>query len=382
MSWGTSISGGLISSVVLDDLYNNYNMVLVAAAGNHNENPPLWPARYEKVIAVAGLNSYDQKLHDSPTDGSGYGPQIELCAAMAPITHAGNWNNSHYRFDGWGTSHSSPIVAGVAALVISELIDQGVTDYTNDLVRSILTYTADDVDYANEGQPWEGLLGSGRVNAFYALDLIQSPPAAPTLSISSPSGQHPTLSWVDGGEPDIDYFVLKKKYTNIGGTTYKYVETSSHSYTDPDFTVQKRGLTRADYWVKAIDYTDQSSPYSNQKTTYGLGPFPKQIVESERDFPARYSLAANHPNPFNPATIIRYDLPEASSISLVIYDVMGREVRRWEQQEPPGYRQEVWDGTDRRGKLVPAGIYIYRLVAASVESDKRFMASRKMLLLK
>ncbi len=48
----------------------------------------------------------------------------------------------------------------------------------------------------------------------------------------------------------------------------------------------------------------------------------------------------------------------------------------------PGYRQLVWDGKDQSGQLVPSGIYIYRLVAASVESDQRFTAARKMVLMK
>ena len=98
--------------------------------------------------------------------------------------------------------------------------------------------------------------------------------------------------------------------------------------------------------------------------------------------PAVYSLSHNYPNPFNPVTTIRYGLPEASSVSLVVYDIMGREVIRWDRQEPPGYRQLVWNGTDHSGRLVPSGIYIYRLVAASTASDKRFTNSRKMVLLK
>ena len=98
--------------------------------------------------------------------------------------------------------------------------------------------------------------------------------------------------------------------------------------------------------------------------------------------PEAYALETNHPNPFNPATTLRYDLPEASRMRLVIYDIIGREVMNWEGVEEAGYRQVLWHGADQQGRQVPTGIYIYRLVAASVESDQRFTASRKMVLLK
>ena len=69
-------------------------------------------------------------------------------------------------------------------------------------------------------------------------------------------------------------------------------------------------------------------------------------------------------------------------MSLTIYDMMGREVKSWCLHETAGYQQVVWDGKNQSGRLAPAGIYIYRFIATSVESDKRFRGSRKMVLLK
>ena len=106
------------------------------------------------------------------------------------------------------------------------------------------------------------------------------------------------------------------------------------------------------------------------------------LLRKELAIPDHFALHSAYPNPFNPSTTIHCDLPEASRVSLVIYDMLGREVRRWDLQEPPGYRQVMWDGKYQNGQLAPTGIYIYRLTAASVESDERFMASRKMLLMK
>lgn len=94
------------------------------------------------------------------------------------------------------------------------------------------------------------------------------------------------------------------------------------------------------------------------------------------------ALKANYPNPFNPETHIRYDLPKASKVSIVIYDITGREVRSWNMTEDAGFKSLVWNGTNKVGRSVPGGIYIYRITARSIESGKSFTASEKMLLLK
>jgi len=59
-----------------------------------------------------------------------------------------------------------------------------------------------------------------------------------------------------------------------------------------------------------------------------------------------------------------------------------RDLRRWDGQEQPGYVQVVCDGNDASGQPAPSGIYIYRLVAASIKTGERFVANRKMVLLK
>ncbi len=120
------------------------------------------------------------------------------------------------------------------------------------------------------------------------------------------------------------------------------------------------------------------------------GELPKAISERIASLPEIYHMAQNHPNPFNPGTTIRYDLPQASRVSLTVYDMMGRQVRSWELQQSAGYKRVVWDGKDQSGQTVPTGIYIYRLTAASIESGEplrlssgqAFVASRKMVLLK
>jgi hypothetical protein len=94
--------------------------------------------------------------------------------------------------------------------------------------------------------------------------------------------------------------------------------------------------------------------------------------------PDNYRLEQNYPNPFNPSTTIRFSLPIASKISLVVYDILGREVRRLIDAEKyeRGVHTVTWDGADRSGRPVASGAYIYTM------SFGNFSKSGRMTLLK
>jgi photosystem II stability/assembly factor-like uncharacterized protein len=88
--------------------------------------------------------------------------------------------------------------------------------------------------------------------------------------------------------------------------------------------------------------------------------------------PGAYHLHPAYPNPFNPVTTIRYELPHASVVSLIVYDLLGREVARLlDGYMEPGYHEVQWDGRD-----FASGIYITRLATPG------YSKSIKMVLLK
>lgn len=100
--------------------------------------------------------------------------------------------------------------------------------------------------------------------------------------------------------------------------------------------------------------------------------------EAGQNLPDRFELFPNFPNPFNPATTIRYGLPEASVVEVVIYDVLGRQVvvLARGQEQAAGYHAVVWDGRDDAGVQVASGVYFARMRA------ERFVQTRKMVLVK
>jgi uncharacterized delta-60 repeat protein len=93
--------------------------------------------------------------------------------------------------------------------------------------------------------------------------------------------------------------------------------------------------------------------------------------------PQEYELAQNHPNPFNPTTLIHYGLPRASEVKLVIFDVQGRAVRTLVNQSQQAGRYAItWDGRNERGEQVGSGVYLYQLRAGE------FVQARRMALVR
>jgi len=106
-------------------------------------------------------------------------------------------------------------------------------------------------------------------------------------------------------------------------------------------------------------------------------------IEKVVSLPKTYNLSQNSPNPFNPSTNISYALPEVSEVAILVYDLSGNQVMKWVMtSEQPGYKSIFWDGRNSNGQLVSAGMYICQLMARSVESDKNYSASQKMILIK
>jgi len=94
--------------------------------------------------------------------------------------------------------------------------------------------------------------------------------------------------------------------------------------------------------------------------------------------PQQIALHNNYPNPFNPTTTIKYDLTGDAMVSLEIYDVMGREIRTLVNNvKSAGYHEAVWDAMDNSNRLVPSGVYIYRLTVNGSAID-----TRKMIMIK
>jgi hypothetical protein len=88
--------------------------------------------------------------------------------------------------------------------------------------------------------------------------------------------------------------------------------------------------------------------------------------------PEKYALRPNIPNPFNPSTLIRFDLPIASQVQLTIYNALGQEIERLaEGSFAPGAHEVEWDAAGHR-----SGIYFYELKADPYRARQKMMLLR------
>jgi hypothetical protein len=91
--------------------------------------------------------------------------------------------------------------------------------------------------------------------------------------------------------------------------------------------------------------------------------------------PETFALRQNVPNPFNPTTVIQYDVPETGAqVTLLIYDVAGRLVRTLvDGRKEAGTKRVTWNGDDDRGSRVASGVYFYRMTAPGFEVTKKMV---------
>jgi hypothetical protein len=120
------------------------------------------------------------------------------------------------------------------------------------------------------------------------------------------------------------------------------------------------------------------NPVYSSSLAAGKGSAYKEgFTEPVAGLPLRFALFRNHPNPFNPGTVIRYAWPTSTDVTLTIYNLLGQEVRTLvKSMMAAGYHDVYWDGKDGSGMQVASGVYFYRL------QTKEFSKAINMLLVK
>ena len=88
--------------------------------------------------------------------------------------------------------------------------------------------------------------------------------------------------------------------------------------------------------------------------------------------PKKYRLYDAYPNPFNPTTILLYDLPQNSMVTITIYDILGRAINTIVNEvQDAGYQSIIWDATNDYGYPVSAGVYLYQIETNQYTQTKK-----------
>jgi hypothetical protein len=192
------------------------------------------------------------------------------------------------------------------------------------------------------------------------------PPSVPegfAVAYNTGSGNH--LTWNPCPDDDFQYF---RVYRSNDPEFVPSAETLVHSTTVPDWNDPEYDGWNVHYKITALDDADNESDYTGAGTATAV---------TENAIPRTYTLYQNVPNPFNPTTVIRYDVPASGgNVTLRIYDVSGGLVRTLvDEVQTPGEKRVFWYGRNNRGNRVATGVYFYCMTAPGFEM------TRKMILL-
>jgi len=155
------------------------------------------------------------------------------------------------------------------------------------------------------------------------------------------------------------YFNIKKNKQ----TARSIMTDFENSFPDDEWTLFMK--------VALGDITPDNAPeLPNRKK-----PFNKETLGEEQITVKQFALYRNYPNPFNPDTRIKYDIPEADHVTLQIFDIQGREVARLvNSQKNAGRHVAIWNSKDKYGSQAASGVYFYRI------RYRDYVVTRKMVL--
>ena len=123
------------------------------------------------------------------------------------------------------------------------------------------------------------------------------------------------------------------------------------------------GQPVADAQVRLFDLTDLRQGAIARAMTDGTGYFALPLSAlTGQALPERFALGPNYPNPFNPSTIIPYQLAASSQVRLEVFNLLGQHIATLvDGERPAGFHTATWHATDGAGRAVGAGVYIYRM---------------------
>lgn len=369
-------------------------IVVSNSAGNEGSNTSHntlgGPADADSILTVGAVGS-----NGSRSSFSSVGPTTDVPARIKPDVMAlGSGNtiasgSTGYSNYGSGTSYACPLNSGVIALMLSA--NKNLTPLQ---IRRILRNSASNASSPNNQMGW------GIVDAQRSVDSARTYDVTPpTITHTQPfvnttnTGvvtlkarvyDNGIIRYTRSGEAPRVYY---RKSTNNGvnWTSYTSVNYSSLSTKDT-FYFQIPGSTmgtKVEYYFAAQDIALPNAlattlpsggsginpPGSTAPPTKFTFNVTTSVSIASNNIPNEYKLFDNYPNPFNPNTIIRFNIKQSDFVSLKVYDVTGKLVKTLVNQKLSVGEYKI----DFSGMDFSSGVYIYRIETGDFKDTKKMM---------
>lgn len=311
----------------------------------------------DKFNAVAAFSSY------GPTSDGRLKPEVSaMGVGVYHITPAGTVTYGN------GTSYSAPIVAGIAAQLLSAF-----PHLTNTQMRSILINACDTKNTPDNRR------GYGLVSSLQAV-------LYPNLEKTSAGYKIHKIISTDPVNNELKLYYKK----NTSSSFSNKLMTGSNK----KFSAEVTGFNTGDIINFYFEYKDQNNNLVREpKDTLYTMQYGNLILTSVNDqdesenMPTKYSLSQNYPNPFNPGTTIEYKIPEAGIVMLKVYNLLGQEITTLVNEYKSAGKHSVSfsfnSSNSTSGTTLTSGVYFYRLTAGSSNgSERSYTETKKMVLLK
>lgn len=178
--------------------------------------------------------------------------------------------------------------------------------------------------------------------------------------------------WVSAdGMADEDFTLLHKRDRMTGDWEEFSLQPVDVKY------IKLRALQPKHSWRQIAEFEVYTIP-----VMFALPEIADAESELSAAIPSSFELHQNFPNPFNPETTIKYQLPEAGDVKLEVYNIQGQLIHTLVNgNQSAGEHHAIWNGTDASGSTVVSGVYFYRITATG-EMNNHYTFTRRMILLK
>lgn len=341
-------------------------VVVVNAMGNEAQfswHYMIAPADADSIVSVGAVSSNGNVASFSSVGPTSDGRTKPDVSAQGVSTYAALSGGSYSSAFG-GTSAATPFVAGVAAMILSAR-----PELTPVQVRDALRTTANNANNPDNSIGW-GIINAYNAVLHYGMVISTDPAVAITTDSSLSVGMYVVSNTRIFKDSVRLFYTLDsgKTFTPLAMTLTEVLDASTNS--GKYITEIPKSEQTPKFYVRAIDATkiSRTSPFTAPLQLYDATVGTTEAPPGST-IPLAFGLQQNFPNPFNPSTTISYDLPHSGFVSLTVFDVLGREVRKLvnETQLPNHYAVSF------NGAALSSGVYFYQLKMKDFVETKRMM---------